>query len=106
MYGVLIKREEDYNFFSDFIQSNRDVISSCNALFLRNFTQRSGVLSHKHSQYSMDGEIFGPQVFWPVFLCCAILIVAIFVCGIAFEIKMRYHSCGHRKVNDGDSIND
>ena len=90
MYGVLIRAEEDYQFLSEFVQNNRDVISSCNSLFLHNYTRRSGVLNHRHSTYSMDGEIFGPHIFWPAFVCCGVLIFLFIIFGISYELKIRY----------------
>ena len=101
MYGVLIKAEENYQFLSEFIQSNRDVISGCNSLFLRRFTRKSSVMNHQPSMNAMKGELYGPQMFWPAFLSCAVLVIIIGIFGFIYEVKIRYRTmvCNSETTN-------
>ena len=107
MYGVLIKAEENYQYLSEFIQSNRDVITGCNSLFLRKFNRNSGVVNHPRSINAMKGELFGPQIFWPAFLSCGVLILIICLFGFIYEMKIRSRSSNntndnHSKKKDSD----
>ena len=83
-YGMLLKEAEDYNFFKEFVSSNRDIINSCNNLLFRKATRDLRKRYPKYSIFTTEGEIF-----WPTFLSCAVMVTVIFVCGLAHELKRR-----------------
>ena len=90
-YGVLVKDEEDYQFLSGFVLSNRDVIDSCTSLYLNNYSRKVQVKQYQKetSMFSVEGALF-----WPSFVACAIFIFLIFVCGATYELRKK--SDGHQ----------
>ena len=93
-YGVLVRDEEDYQFLSGFVLSNRDVIDSCTSLYLNNYSRKVQV-----KQYQKEASMFSVQgaLFWPSFVACAVFIFVILVCGVTYEIRKKSEGRVFRK---------
>ena len=85
-YGVLVKNQDDYDFLEDFVSSNRDVINSCNALFLSKYSRQMRIsFEEPHSLLAEKGDFF-----WPMFTSCAIVVTLIMIGGWLYEWRRRW----------------
>ena len=84
-YGILVKDEEDYEFFSEFLTSNRDVINSCTTMFINAYSRNVSMHHERESIFSIEGDVF-----WPSFLSCTFSIAILFTCGAVYELKKKY----------------
>ena len=94
-YGILVKNEEDYDYFHDFVVDNEHVISACNALLLNQHTHDIGMHQVLNPLFSPRGEFF-----WPSFICGVILLAGILCYGAVYERNRRKKS----KYYDGHSV--
>lgn len=83
-YGVLVKNDDDYDFLSDFILDNRDVINTCNGLLINQYSSTEKDRYEPNPLFSSSGEVF-----WPSFLVSMILLALICVFGFFYELRRR-----------------
>ena len=82
MHGVLLRHYQHFRFLDDFVRSNRDVIDSCNSLFL-NAHSRTAKLKHPSDPlFAINGDIF-----WSAVYSLTTLLVFITVAGLVYEIR-------------------
>ena len=84
VYGLLVKHEDDFQFLSDFMISNRDVINACNNLFLNKYSRKLRIQVKKHSLFSTDGEMFYPSLVTSI-----VLISLIFIFGVFYQLRLK-----------------
>ena len=80
MYGVLVKNWDDYDFFVDYVIDNRDVINTCNTLFLNNYTRHVKLHEMRHSLFSPSSKLFCPSL-----ITITIIVVIICCVGAFYE---------------------
>ena len=93
-YGILVKDNKDYEFFYEFLTSNRDIINSCSTMFVNNYSRNVSVLHKRESIFSINGDIF-----WPSFVSCSLSIAVVLICGTVYELKKKYI-----RQKDADSV--
>lgn len=83
-YGILVKNYDDFVFLSEFIFDNKDVINTCNDLWINNRSSVMTFLSLKNQLFSTSGEIF-----WPTITVIGTIIAVIILYGVFFEFRRR-----------------
>lgn len=80
-YGVLIKEDEDYDYFSEFVVNNGAVINTCHALTLNNISAHMYVEKTTNILISSSADFF-----WPSFISLSCIIALMFITGMIYEI--------------------
>lgn len=83
-YGALIKDVSHYEFLVDFVRSNREVIDSCNRLFLNVYSRKVRVERKREPLFSTSGDLF-----LPTFSSLTAVVLIILVCGISCELRKK-----------------
>ena len=81
-YGVLVKNIDDYEFLVDFVMDNRDVINTCNNLYINN---------HNIEGKKVRNLLFSASAgtIWSSYITTSITIVLICSFGITYEMWRR-----------------
>ena len=82
MHGILLKQRQHFHFLDNFVQSNREVIDSCNRLFLNAHSRSARLKQPSDPLFSTDGEMF-----WPTIYSLVTMLVLIIVAGVAYEAR-------------------
>ena len=82
MHGILLKNLQHFHFLDNFVQSNRDVIDSCDRLFLNAHSRSARLKQLSDPLFSTDGEIF-----WPTIYSLVTMLVLIVVAGVVYEVR-------------------
>ena len=85
-YGILIKEEEDYQFFRDYMLSSQEIITSCTNLFINSYSRKVQVKQYQRElpTFFLEGRLFLPSL-----VVCAVLILIILSCGAAYELRKK-----------------
>ena len=76
-YGVLVREEDDYQYFNEFVKHNQGVYETCALLQLNEMDEPS---EHDHDIFSTDGDVFFEFLYG-----CIGVIGVIIVFGCVFE---------------------
>ena len=89
-YGFLVHDQDDYDFFVDFVQDNKNVLNTCNTLLINN-------LSNEAAEDHSDSSIFleSGAAFLPTFVSLLITIVLICCFGVCYEF-FRHRGVGSK----------
>ena len=84
-YGAILQNAEDYHFFMNFIENSKEVINTCNNLFINNKTnQYMKVNEEKNLLFSVSGETF-------FYTLSTLLAVLVLICcfGLFYEFNRK-----------------
>ena len=99
--GVLVRDDDVYNYFAEFILGNGILINVCCALMINDIQINKGVqVRHMEKE-----EIFSINsgLFWPTFIVATGVLVFICCFGLLYEIQRRQRKNErHWKRNDGE----
>jgi len=82
-YGALVKTADDYEFLSDFVTDNTNVMTTCNNLMVNNFSN----YEIKNSMHRMDNLLFSEsgEIFWSIFISVSACVGMIVCFGLIYE---------------------
>ena len=85
--GIIVKQEDDYEYFADYVKDNSAIINVCIGLIINNLTAHSE-LNIKTIPEDVLFEIYD-DLFWPTLLTITTALGLIICFGVVYEIHRR-----------------